>query len=52
MGSYSPRLADMGGEGAMLEVEFSVSNILKVVTCLTAKESGKFFRYDGSEIPW
>ncbi|KAH9848800.1 C-factor [Lenzites betulinus] len=43
---------DMGGEGAMLEPEFSVSNILKVVTTLTKKDSGKFFRYNGEEIPW
>ncbi|KAI0823502.1 C-factor [Trametes gibbosa] len=43
---------DMGGEGAVLEPEFSVSNILKVVTSLTTKDSGKFFRYNGEEIPW
>ncbi|KAI0628066.1 C-factor [Trametes polyzona] len=43
---------DMGGEGAMLEPEFSVSNILKVVTSLTAKDSGKFFKYNGEELPW
>lgn len=42
----------MGGEGAMLEPEFSVSHILKVVTSLTNKDSGKFFRYNGEEIPW
>ncbi|OSD04970.1 C-factor [Trametes coccinea BRFM310] len=43
---------EMGGEGAMLEPEFSVSHILKIVTNLTNKESGKFFSYKGEEIPW
>ncbi|KAI0375982.1 C-factor [Pilatotrama ljubarskyi] len=43
---------DMGGEGAMLEPEFSVSNLLKVVTTVTTKDSGKFFRYTGEELPW
>ncbi|KAH9887905.1 C-factor [Cubamyces lactineus] len=43
---------EMGGEGAVLEPEFSVSNVLRVVTGLTNKDSGKFFRYTGEEIPW
>lgn len=42
----------MGGDGAVLEPEFSVSNMLKVVTSLSPKDTGKFFRYDGGEIPW
>ena len=42
----------MGGEGAVLEVDFAVSHILKLVTSLTIQDSGKFFRYDGSIIPW
>ena len=42
----------MGGEGAVLEPEFSVSHIVKLVTSLTNEDSGKFFRYDGSIIPW
>ncbi|KAI0325655.1 C-factor [Cubamyces sp. BRFM 1775] len=43
---------ELGGEGALLEPEFSVSNILRVVTGLTNKDSGKFFKYTGEEIPW
>ncbi|KAI0641298.1 C-factor [Trametes meyenii] len=43
---------EMGGDGAQLEPEFSVSNILKVVTGLTQQDSGKFFRYNGEAIPW
>ncbi|CDO69112.1 hypothetical protein BN946_scf185042.g14 [Trametes cinnabarina] len=43
---------EMGGEGAVLEPEFSVSHILKVLTSLSTKDSGKFFRYTGEEIPW
>ena len=42
----------MGGDGAVLEPEFSASHCLKVVTSLTAKDSGKFFKYDGTELPW
>ncbi|KAI8974773.1 C-factor [Trametes punicea] len=42
----------MGGEGAVLEPEFSATHILKLVTSLTTKDSGKFFKYTGEEIPW
>ncbi|PIL29600.1 hypothetical protein GSI_08236 [Ganoderma sinense ZZ0214-1] len=42
----------LGGEGAQLEPEFSVSHIIKLVTSLSNDDSGKFFRYDGSTIPW
>ena len=44
--------AVMGGEGAMLEVDFAVSHIVKLISSLTVSDSGKFFRYDGSTIPW
>ncbi|KAI1797659.1 C-factor [Ganoderma leucocontextum] len=42
----------LGGEGAQLEPEFSASHIIKLVTSLKNEDSGKFFRYDGSAIPW
>ena len=45
-------LAVMGGEGAMLEVDFAVSHIVKLISSLTVSDSGKFFRYDGGELPW
>lgn len=42
----------MGGAGAILEPEESVSGIVKVVTALTPADSGKFFRYNGTQHPW
>ena len=42
----------MGGEGAILEPEESVLNIVRTVTGLKHEDSGKFFRYDGGTIPW
>jgi len=42
----------MGGEGAVLEPEESVTGIVKVVTSVTSKDSGKFFRYNGTNHPW
>ncbi|RDX40861.1 C-factor [Lentinus brumalis] len=43
---------EMGGEGAILEPEESVSNIVRTVTGLKHEDSGKFFRYDGQTLPW
>ncbi len=43
---------DMGGPGAVLPVKDSVTGILKVVDGLKPKDSGKFFLYDGSEVPY
>jgi len=43
---------EMGGEGAFLEPEFSVSNLVKLLTSIKLEQSGKFFKYDGSELPW
>jgi NAD(P)-dependent dehydrogenase (short-subunit alcohol dehydrogenase family) len=40
----------MGGAGAALQPEESISGMLKVVHGL--ETSGKFYRYDGSEMPW
>lgn len=44
--------AGMGGDGAILEPEESVTNILKVVTSTTPASSGKFFHHTGKELPW
>jgi NAD(P)-dependent dehydrogenase (short-subunit alcohol dehydrogenase family) len=41
---------DMGGEGAALAPETSVRGLRKVLAGLN--ESGRFFSYDGSAIPW
>lgn len=40
----------MGGELAMLQPEESISGMLKVVHGLEG--TGKFYGYDGSEVPW
>lgn len=43
---------DMGGEGAPLAPEASVAGLRKVLGGLKPADSGKFFSYDGSTIPW
>ncbi|KAI0375987.1 NAD(P)-binding protein [Pilatotrama ljubarskyi] len=43
---------DMGGESAQLEPEESIAGILKVITSVTSADSGKYFWYNGKEIPW
>lgn len=43
---------DMGGAGAPLAPEASVAGLRKVIGGLEARDSGKFFSYDGSPIPW
>ncbi|KAL5119238.1 hypothetical protein ACEQ8H_002949 [Pleosporales sp. CAS-2024a] len=42
----------MGGKGAMIEAEVSVASMLDVVNKLRDSDSGKFYRYDGSIVPW
>lgn len=43
---------DMGGQGADIDIQTSVSGIKSVIDRLTPEDSGKFFAYDGSEMPW
>ncbi len=43
---------DMGGAGAPLAPEASVAGLRKVIGGLTSADSGKFFSYEGSPIPW
>ncbi|WP_300296110.1 SDR family oxidoreductase [Ferrovibrio sp.] len=43
---------DMGGQGADITVETSVSGLKQVIDGAALKDTGKFFNYDGSEIPW
>lgn len=43
---------DMGGEGAVLEPQESVGGMVKVLEGVTTADSGKFYGYDGKEIPW
>lgn len=43
---------DMGGTNAPLAPKDSAAHMLKVFQKLKASDSGKFFNYDGSELPW
>lgn len=43
---------DMGGAGADIDVATSAAGLKKVIDGLTLKDTGKFFNYDGEEIPW
>lgn len=43
---------DMGGANAPLSPEASVRGLRAVTAQARQSESGKFFNYDGSEIPW
>lgn len=42
----------MGGEGAMIEPEESVSGMLRCMHGLQDGSNGKFFTYTGEEVPW
>ncbi len=42
----------MGGASAPLSVEQSVSGLRRVLASLDIARSGRFFAYDGEEIPW
>jgi len=43
---------DMGGPNALISTEQSVSGMRQLISNLTIADSGKFFGYDGQEIPW
>jgi len=43
---------DMGGESASLSPQDSVRAMRKVVERFKPAQSGHFYRYDGSEMPW
>jgi NAD(P)-dependent dehydrogenase (short-subunit alcohol dehydrogenase family) len=43
---------DMGGRGAPLTPQESVSGIRQLIEKLGPKDSGKFFNHDGREHPW
>ena len=42
----------MGGKGAMVEPEVSIAGMLDIVGSLKSDDTGKFYRFDGSQIPW
>jgi NAD(P)-dependent dehydrogenase (short-subunit alcohol dehydrogenase family) len=43
---------DMGGPGADISPEASISGMRKVIEGLTMKQSGLFIRYNGELVPW
>ncbi len=43
---------DMGGSGATLTPEKSVTAMRRVIDRLGPRDSGKFYNYDGDEYPW
>jgi hypothetical protein len=42
----------MGGESAPVSVDESVTGQQRLLDNLSLGDSGKFFNYDGTEIPW
>ena len=43
---------DMGGPQALIDTEQSVTGMRTVIDGLSIEQSGAFFSYDGSDIPW
>jgi NAD(P)-dependent dehydrogenase (short-subunit alcohol dehydrogenase family) len=43
---------DMGGPKGLIDVQESVSGMLKVLGGLSEKDSGRFLKYNGDELPW
>ena len=43
---------DMGGSNADLDAATSVAGIRNVIAGLDADRAGRFWTYDGSELPW
>lgn len=43
---------DMGGPRADIDAPESVAGLIKVIEGLDAAKAGRFWRYDGSELPW
>ena len=45
-------LTDMGGPNALIDTATSVAGMMGVIDSLGIEQSGSFFNYDGSVIPW
>ena len=43
---------DMGGPNALIDTKTSVKGMAEVIDNLAPKNSGKFYNYDRSQIPW
>jgi hypothetical protein len=42
----------MGGPNGLIDAPESVNGLRQVIKGLNLKNSGRFYNYDGSEIPW
>ncbi|WP_444927250.1 SDR family oxidoreductase [Microbulbifer sp. TRSA002] len=42
----------MGGPGALISAEESVGGLKKLLLSVTPAKTGRFYNYDGTEIPW
>jgi len=45
-------MTDMGGPGAQITADESVSGMLRVIDRLTIEDAGRFLGWDGKEMPW
>lgn len=43
---------DMGGPGGAIDAPESVAGMRRVIARLSPKDNGRFYNYDGAEIPW
>jgi NAD(P)-dependent dehydrogenase (short-subunit alcohol dehydrogenase family) len=43
---------DMGGAGATLTIPEATDAIANTLSGLTPRDNGKFFNYDGTDLPW
>lgn len=43
---------DMGGANALIDPETSVNGIRQIISQLTLTDTGSFFKYNGTRLPW
>ena len=43
---------DMGGPNALNSIEQSVAGVRQVIDGITPDDMGRFFNFDGTELPW
>ncbi|KAI0683535.1 NAD-P-binding protein [Earliella scabrosa] len=43
---------DLGGEGALLDVSIGVAGVIKTISSLTPESNGKFYNFEGKQVPW
>ncbi len=45
-------LTDMGGPNALIDVQTSISGMMEQIGLFDLKDSGRFIKYDGTQLPW